>query len=338
MLFNKSSNGAIELKAILGFIYATNSFDNLKTDMVLVQDDMINLLGKDLYNALDDFYHSENYELAEPDPDSPGPAIWTELVHRVQSAMAFYGYRNYAIHADLTHSAQGRQIIVTETEKPAFEWMIERDDQSMLAKAHKLTDRILVYLEENKDEEKINEYWTTKPVYAATRQLFINNAREFDDAFPIDCSRRFYLKVIPFIREVENTRIRAVLGEHLWEELKTEISTNTISDDNSEVYPLIRVPLALFTMAISVKRLSVEILPEGVFQNYVPGVQSMKAKNPSPIEMKNEIARNLELEAAKTLLILQEYLAKKKAAFDGVEYEEQNLNDRNSADNKFFFV
>jgi hypothetical protein len=334
MLFNRDNKGKEEMKSILGFIFATHSFDNLRTDITLAEDDMCTLLGTDLFSAIDAYYHSAEYNL--PDEKDPSKVTWNNLVLRTQQALAFYAYRSYSSHADLTHSDKGRQIHVSENEKPAFEWMIERDDQSMLAKAHKLTDRLLAFLEENKDEEQINALFTTKEVYAATRELFINSAAEFDRVFPIEGSRRFYLKVVPFIREVERSRILSVLGLPDFENLKAEITSCAISEDSRQIIELVRVPLALFTMVTAIKRLSVEILPEGVFRQYVPGNQTIRSKNASPMEFKIEVARNLESEANKSLLILQQHLAKRKAETEGIPFTTLDMLAHNDSANKHF--
>ncbi|MHC1707430.1 MAG: DUF6712 family protein [Bacteroidales bacterium] len=334
MLFNRDNKGKEEMKAILGFIFATHSFDNLRTDIILAEDDFRFLLGSDLFSAIDEFYHSAEYNL--PDEQDTSRLTWNELVRRTQQALAFYAYRSYASHADLTHSDKGRQIHVSENEKPAFEWMIERDDQSMLSKAHKLTDRLLAFLEEHKEDEKINLLYATKPVYAATRELFINTAAEFDRVFPIEGSRRFYLKVVPFIREVENTRILSVLGQEQFDQMKVGILDGTLTEASTQLLEKVRVPLALYTMVTAIRRLSVEVLPEGVFQQYIPGIQSVKARNPSPMEFMNEVARNLEQEANASLLVLQQHLAKSKAVSEGSTFSSQNLFSRNDSQNKHF--
>ncbi|MCX6272209.1 MAG: hypothetical protein NTU44_13515 [Bacteroidetes bacterium] len=336
MLFNRDNKGKEEMKSILGFIFATNSFDNLRTDIILAEDDLRILIGSDLFKAIDTYYHSADFN--QVDEQDTHRQVLNELVRRIQQPLAFYAYRNYACHADLTHSDKGRQIHVSETEKPAFEWMIERDDQSMLAKAHKLTDRLLTYLEENKEDSLIQEKWTNTDVYRLTRELFINSAKEFEEVFPIEGSRRFFLKVVPFIREAEQNQVLSVLGKDLFAELKAVILSGEITSDQRELIRLIRIPLALFTMVTAIKRLSVEVLPEGIFQNFIPGVQTLRAKNPSPMEFKAELAGHLETEARRNLIVLQENTSRRKAQAEGTTYSGQNLLSFNSSDNKHFRV
>ena len=334
MLFNKANKGKEEMKSILGFIYATNSFENLKTDLLLAEDDMRSLIGDDLFDAVQVYYTAGPSD----DPDEDETTAF-ELIPYIQAPMAFYAYKNYATHGDLAHSEKGRRILTNEQEKMPFEWMIERDDQSMLAKAHKLTDRLLAFLEKNKENVFIEDNWTTKPVYLATKQLFVNNATDFDQVFPIDKSRRFFLKVASFIREIEETTLFSVLGKTDYDALKLEISASeAISDDSKALLAMIRVPLVLYTMVTAIKRLSIEILPEGLFQNYVPDTQTIRAKSASPIELKKQVAASLSSDADNALIRLQEFLAVRKAEADGTQYVPQNLTDHNLPENKHFRV
>ena len=331
MLFNKSSNGASEMKSLLGFIYATKSFENMITDIELASDELISILGAEFYREIESFYHSGGYDNPGNDPVK---IVWKELVHRVQLPIAFYAYRSFAAHGDLTHSDKGRQILVSEFEKPAFEWMIMRDDHSMLMKAHKLTDRLLQFLDENKTDEKILAKWINTEVYKASKDNLISSAAAFDAIFPIHQSRRFYLKVLPFIREVERTRLIPVLTRETYEGLIAFIRYPNASDNPLLNYT--RIPLVMYTMAIAARRLAVEILPDGVFQNYISGTQSARAKNPVEMEFKTEVAQLLDKQGDHALSALQQYLAKMAAQNAGTCFSQESLTERHSSENQFF--
>ncbi|MEI6577695.1 MAG: DUF6712 family protein [Bacteroidota bacterium] len=336
MLFNKSDNGIAELKSILGFIYASNSFDNLKTDLMLTEDDMRLLLGNKLYEAVEAHYLSEDYQVdAQDDADF---LFLDKLVEFVRQPIAFYAFRAYAAHSDVTHSDKGRQIFVSENEKPAFQWQVERDDQAMLYKAHRLTDRMLDFIEINKDQTFLEDNWTSEPAYQATKQLFLNSAREFQQVYPIDESRRFFLAVVPFIREVENTVMLAVLGSEKFQSLKVAIADGTTTADDARIIQLVKIPLALYTMVTALKRLGIEVLPNAVVENFNPGYFTIKATKTAGKDAKASLITSLEMEASKALISLQEQIAVLKALADGVQYVAQNLTDRNNSSNKHFRV
>ena len=126
MLFNKDSTGSTELKALIGFIYKSINFDNLKSYIGFAQRDIKKIIGSDVFQVAQDHYDSENYLLAEIDEAHPEYTILDELVDRIQYPVAVHAYRRYVPSSDLSHSDKGRQIFVSEQEKPASEWQIER--------------------------------------------------------------------------------------------------------------------------------------------------------------------------------------------------------------------
>ncbi len=334
MLFNKSQNGIAELKSILGFIYASNSFDNLKTDLMLAEDDMRLLLGNSFYEAVETHYLSEDYKVeAQDDADL---LFLDKLVEFVRQPIAFYAFRAYSAHADIAHSDKGRQIFVNENEKPAFQWQVERDDQAMLIKAHRLTDRLLDFMETHKAETFLEDNWTSQPAYQATKQLFINSAREFHQVYPIDQSRWFFLTIVPFVKEVENTIILAVFGTQKFQSLKDAILEGNLSDDDARLIQYLKIPLALYTMVTALKRLGITVLPDSIVENFNPGYLTVKATKPASKDARAQLIASLESEASKALISLQEQIAALKAVAEGVPFVAQSLTDRNKIENKHF--
>ena len=49
MIFNKNSNGTVEVKGILGFIYKTINFDNLSPFINLAKEDLIKEILGDFF-------------------------------------------------------------------------------------------------------------------------------------------------------------------------------------------------------------------------------------------------------------------------------------------------
>ncbi|MEI6577655.1 MAG: DUF6712 family protein [Bacteroidota bacterium] len=336
MLFNKDGNGIAEMKSILGFIYASNSFDNLKTDLMLAESDLRLLLGAKLYDAIQTHYLSDDFNVDNETDEAL--ILLNSLVDYLRHPLAFYAFRAYSAHADVTHSDKGRQILVSENEKPAFQWQIERDDMAMTLKANRLTDRLLDFIEENKSSAFLTENWTSEPAYIATKELFLNSAREFQYVYPIDDSRRFFLTVTPFIREIERTTILAVLGPDAFAALKAEISDGEMTPTGTAILQRIKVPLALYAMVTSLKRLGIEVLPNAVVENFNPGYFTVKATKSASLNAKASLIASLEEQASKALVSLQEYLAAKRAETEGVPFVGQNLIERNVIENKHFRV
>lgn len=311
MLFNKDEDhkGTDELKKLTGFLYASINFDNIKTDIQLQEEEMISLIGQDVYDRAQNYYDSGDFN-----PD--GSELNDKLVQHIQLPIAYYAIHAYQAHTDVSHTGDGRKVnIDSEHEKMPWEWMIHRDDEATLNKAHKTTDRLIAFLEKNEDD--ISE-WKNSDAQKAARSLFINTAEQFDAIFPIDKSRRFFLKIIPFIKEAERKHLKPVLGD-TFDDIKAAIKSNDF-EDYEDTLGYIRVPLALFSLSIAIKRLSIQILPNGIFQEYVSERMTQKAKNVADTSVRKEIGHALFQDAQLELKSLMEYLNKLEAEASGEDF------------------
>ena len=311
MLFNKSNNGQVELKALLGFLYASNNFDNIKTDIILEEENMIELIGKPVMDKAQAHYNSTNYNTGST------YLLLDNLVHYIQLPVAYYATHNYASHSDVTHGDDGRKVVIdSANEKMAWEWMIARDDEATLNKAHKTTDRLIAFLDANADN--ITE-WKNSDAQKTARGLFINTAKQFSDIFPIDNSRRFFIKILPFILESERKHLLPVLGKTRYDDMKAAILSGNFTD-KEDMLLLIRVPLVYYALSLAVKRLSINMLPNGIFQDYISDRLSMKARQPAPTDVRREVGHSFLADADLELQNLQKEISKLDAEAALIDY------------------
>lgn len=340
MLFDKYKNGADELKQLLGFVYASNKFDNLKTDIEIAETKMKQLIGSifDLaqthYDS--DFYQNENIPEPEGDEEPVDYALRDKLVHMIQVPLAYHAVLSYAPHSDLTHSEKGRQILVTDKEKPAFEWQIERDNKAMLAKAHETTDMLLYFIE----NYFATEWEAAKP--GLYKGLFLESAIDFNQYFPINQSRRLFLHTLPFMLQVQKLRIKAVLGSVLYDNIVDYINTKEASEENTAKYLRIievaRPAVALLSISLAIRRLSAEILPEGILQGYTAESGSVRASKPASQAERFELSKLIEMDGENELKNLQKLLQVIAAEEANTTLEQEDITDRMHRHHKFFRV
>lgn len=177
--------------------------------------------------------------------------------------------------------------------------------------------------------------WKNSAARAAIRGQFLRSAEEFNQVYPIDSSRRFFMVLSPFIREAERKHIRPVLTDTVYSDMKDALSGTDPFTDPDGLLPLIRVPLALFTMSIAIERLAIEVLPEGVFQNLVSERLTQDAKQPATTEVKRELSTLLQKQARAELHYLQEYIRKLNAEDAGEEFTDKDLAQGLDEDNIF---
>ncbi len=313
MIFDKNSKGSAELKELIGFIYKSINFSNLKSYIGFAVRDIKKVIGQEVFITAENHYKSDNYLLAEPDTDHPEYGILDELVSKIQYPVAVHAYRKYVPSSDLTHSDKGRQIFVSEQEKPAFEWQIEKDNENLLALAHEATDVLLEFLDANIDAVfsgtgNLVIPWRTSDAFKATRKLLIPDVSEFEKVFMIGSSRLTFISLVPFIRRVQENEIQPSIGQSRYTGLLTELLADDLCDENIPVLDKIRPPLALLALSVAVKRLSAEILPSGIFSNIVSNV--VKGRNVASKQDRSEISSSLEKDGMRELIKLQEYCRK----------------------------
>jgi hypothetical protein len=347
MLFNKDAKGSLEMKALIGFIYKSINFDNLKSYIGMSERDVRKTIGKEVFDVAQAHYDSENYQLAEPDEDHPEYTILDELIQRIQYPVAVHAYRRYVPSSDLSHSDKGRQIYVSEQEKPAFEWQIEKDNENLLRLANDGTDMLLEFLNDNmdlvittsdlSDPPVITETpvipWKNSDAYKASRELLINTVEEFEQIFMIGGSRLLFISLLPIMRRIQDNEIRACFTQDKFAEIRTQIQENNLSEENIIILDKARQPLALLTMATAAKRLTAEVLPDGIFSNLTTSV--IKAKSPASKIDRNEISSLLEKDGLRELRKLQDHLAVLAAAASGVTIEPVDFSERIDVTEKF---
>lgn len=268
MLFNKDDNGAEELKEHLGFLWSSTRFSNMASEIELAKNDVSKIFGTDVIDAAIDHYESNDY-------GSSSKAKLNRLVKLVQKPIALFAYLSYAPDNDLSHNSEGRQIKVTEDTKPAFEWQIRRSERNIMRKAHKSLDLAFDYLEKEKDEF---DFWKNSDTRKAMLSLWLRSADEFDKFFPIDSSRYLYVLLVPFINDVQQNDIRPMVGTTRFDGISTKLKDgNNLSDQEKEIKRLGAKAIAIRVMALAVRRLNAQLLPEGLLHQYVMSSQRTKS-------------------------------------------------------------
>lgn len=254
---------SIELRELTGSFYANNDFTKVKTDVELETEDIVRLIGKPVYDRASAAYEPSNdpEEPGKPKPDATDTD--KELLQRVQLAVAMRAAYRYFQSNIVSHDDTGRKVKVDKNnETMAWEWMLDRDDAAHLRKSQRATDRLIDWL----DASEINE-WKDSDQKKIARKLFVPNTATFQLSYPIDNSGTFYYTVAPFMANIQRTTIRKALGDDYHSLLQAFVDDN-VSEEQEELLLLTQQALSMLTMATALKRLSIQVLPEGVIQQY----------------------------------------------------------------------
>ncbi|WP_439473831.1 DUF6712 family protein [Algoriphagus formosus] len=342
MLINKSGNGAEELQQLTSSFYANNDFDRASTLWILEENQMTKLVGGDLmaralnhYNSVD--FQKENASAEEAKND--------KLVQLLQIPIAYRTTLRYYQLNTVSHETSGRKVKIDRTnESMAWEWMIDKDDDAQRRMAHETTDMLIDWLETNKIAE-----WMNSENRKASRELFVNSIAIFQQAYPmVDHSQSFFYTVVPFLREIQNHVLKKALGTHYtpllqrWTSGETESGSESagggipsVDEEQEEFYDsllrYVQTVQPLLAMVIAVKRLSVQVMPEGVVQHFRSMVQS---RNASQIPLKDILdihIKNLNDDARELLDDIKVFI--RSADPDAGVY---TVLPENKEENKFF--
>ncbi|HNW73977.1 MAG TPA: hypothetical protein PKN44_10155 [Bacteroidales bacterium] len=344
MIFNKTNNGAAELKELIGFIYKSSNFTNLTSYIGFAERDIRKIISDEVFSLAEEHYNSDNYN-ATPDEDHPEYLVLDSLVKKIQLPLALHALRRYLPSSDVQHTDKGRQIFISENEKPAFEWQTEKDNDNLLSLAHEATDLLLEYLDlqvdyrvtseddEGEGEGTILIPWGTSAAYLATKELFVNTVDQFEKVFSIGGSRYTYLSLVPFMRRVQESDIKTCFTAEKYAEICEQIIDKEISDSNRVIINMASEAIVLITLGKAIKRLSVEVLPSGIFQNVHSGV--VRGKNPAPMIDRNAVSELLTKDGQRELQKLKEHLVKVSLIASGESYTVDDPTERIDPDNKY---
>lgn len=310
MIFNKAQNGSSELYNLTGTFYKANDFAAIAEDIILAETEVVKLIGQSVFNRAQNHYQSNYYNA---DPASANDEDL--LVRRVQLPVVYKAILHYYQRNLVSHEDSGRKANVGEGEKIPWAWQLEKDDAVMRDTYYRMLDELYRFLEAGKVSE-----WSSTPQYKSQQQSVIRSLADFEKVYPLDGSYYTFYTLLPFILEVQQRFVKPIVGDKY-----TDITANADPD----IADAARRFVALKTMVIAVRRLSISVFPIGISQRFSDSFQGNTAGSKPSAETLNFYLTALDRQAAEALQYLHEVLS----PADNREYQ---LLPDNDSENKFF--
>ena len=279
LLFTDAT-GNVELKELLGFLDLSIPYKNIKSKIITATNDVVNLIGQATYDLA-------VIEYKKPDAKDE------VFLFNIRQAIAIQAYRKYAPHNDLAHTSEGRLNRLEENQKSPFQWMIDKDNSALERSYYEALDNLIKFLDANIPSWKLTEE------YKATHGLFIQTASDFDQYFPIGNSRLIMLKLAPGIRLCENNQIKSRIGKTLFDALKLDAS------QQPELVHKIQEATAYYSLAWAMRRMSVQLFPEGVLQGFKSEKINASATKGAENNEAYSVAAYFEIDANKAFLEIE---------------------------------
>ena len=308
MLFNKNFEGGKELRELLGFIDANTNFDKWLTWINLSMRQITDITGTAIYKQAETYYKKDSFDFRQEENEE------YLLVKKFQLANALFAYVKMIPSLDAGHGNDGRKKGIGENEKELTALEQYKDEANILNLAYEALEDLLIFL-----EEQSFEAWENAPVKQMLKSLVITKLSEFNEYFTLGSSRMFFT-MLPMIREVQEMKVVPAITRTRMTALLEAMKAAEPTDEQKELLemlPLIRRPLVLASLALAIKRLPVEVLPDGIVQTQITG--SIREKRIASKEATRAVIDSLTDDANAAFAILQDYVA----GLDG-----ENLTER----------
>lgn len=311
MIFNKNGNGSDELYRLSGTFQASTDFNAISAEVDSATSEVADIVGKEVVDKAEEAYAKE----APTDEE-------VKLLQAVQRAVAYLAISRYARLTGLSHGDTGRKIKTDDNEKIPFEWMIDRDDREMRERYFRALDALFTLLETT-GETEWKEAWHKSEAYKLAASLIVKNLRSVERVYPLEHSRYMFNLLAPVIQEIQNTRLRSIIGDVRLQKLVDEDSSVDNIKSQSIRYTV------LLAMVTAVKRWSVEVFPLSVARRFYPSYQGNRESRQASMAEMEWFIEKIENQAKDAALELQTIIS-------GNPYEGISLVPANSPRNKYF--
>lgn len=219
------------LKAIIPQVDVQADFD--KTYKPYLEDAeniyIIPVIGQEMYDAIN-------------------ATVTDELLtakQKIQRALAYYAMYDMTDFLNLNITGNGIREANSENTTQTRQWVLNQGKRAALHKADQLLDMALKFMEDNKASFTA---WAESEAYTEFTDLFIHTATEYNKFVRIQDSRRTFLRLRPFMEDVENSLIKKTIGEDFFNTLKTEDATGSFTEVNVIIIKMIKDCVANYAM------------------------------------------------------------------------------------------
>ena len=262
-LFNKESNGSVELNRLTGTFAAATNYNLIEQEILFATNEVAGLVGDAVVaEASNQYMNGVTYR---PGHGLIMPSILLdqEFVDAVRLPIAVLAVSRWMQRTMLTHGDTGRKIKADDNEKLPFSWMLDRDDQAMREQYYRSLDALYAYLESHQITQ-----WTESGKKMAFSGSLVKNLQQMEGIYPIDGSYFLYYRLQSLVLEVQKMRLREFLGDK-WE----DISAEEVAEEDMDLLNLARQYAVLKALTVAVRRWSLEAFPLKIARRFSPSYQ-----------------------------------------------------------------
>lgn len=298
------------------------TFELIKPSIETAEELVAALIGLDVY----EFLH-----------ENPTEEVPAGLLRKAQRAIALVGYQESQLNFLTQFGNAGLTRFLPKDAEKLSMWETDIMLADAARKADNALEGLMAYLDRHKSELPV---WTNSTTYADINRLLIPSLSVLREAVPeAAASYRLFQALRPYIPRSENDYIAGVLGDGLYQKLKTAMANNDIlTDAEGAVLCRSRLVLGPMTLYDALPFLAVRFFGDGIrIISSFKGLKDEKAVDSNKIDdLRVELLKRAE--KAKGDLIT--YLNKTASAdilpeyFTSGLYRDPNDSNYHQPDNK----
>jgi hypothetical protein len=190
-------------------------------------------------------------------PEVNAPAHLVALREQLRPALACYVVLEGAPFLSVSMNDLGVNEQQSANAAPARQWVYNNFVEAASATADKLLDLALAWLDDHADDYAQE---LDSKEYRSRKRLLISNAAQLGMYLATAGSRRFFLALLPTLRQVEEFEISDLLGEELLEQLRDGLASGEEpAADTKKLLGLVRPVLAHRALAQGILSMSVAL-------------------------------------------------------------------------------
>ena len=292
-LFGRDGDGAQEILELIGVISAGVSFDKWEPLFPFGIRDVSAIVGRSVVLDLADVYNAEEGEQRDLVMSIEG---MEEALTYLRQAVALFTWLKIIPTLDAQHDENGRSRRLGENEKGLTALQEWKDEQNILRLAYEAVDALIETMTIHH-----HQYWLDSPKYSMRKSLLVRNKEEFDEYYNIG-SHRLFVTLLPMLREIQQGSVAPIVGSDRMRQLVGGDSLlESILGDTA------RRALVLLTMEKAIRRLPVEVMPEGIVQ--VQFSQPVSSRLKADKEARQAVADSLAADGGLALSRLADLVA-----------------------------
>ena len=260
------------------------------------------------------------------DAGTTAGAEWDELIRLCRNPIAKLTALYHLDEANVDYSSVGLLVARTDKSVPASDNRTKSLRLSLMHKTQDMFGLLVQYLEGN---TAVFTDWATS---TERKKTLVKDARTFSRYYPIDENRWIFRKIEPFINEVETTYLEELIGSDYVDELRDELYTDSLTEDNELLLEKLMPVICNYAMLLAIPRLSIDMSPRGIilFSNERGGYD--EAFTPAPDNrvqlLMNKADTTANNYACKVTDFLNENASETKyrTYFSGPAYQDPNID------------